>query len=102
MARRLQLHEKLCDILGSKNVYFQPPASVFLKYPCLKYTLSGIDIRRADNGVYKRINRYEVIAIDPNPDSDIIDRMLGAFPMCSFDRSYAADKLNHFVFTLYY
>ena len=102
MARRLQLHEILCDILGSRNVYFQPPASVFLKYPCIKYTLSGVDARRADNGLYKKVDRYEIIAITSDPDSDIIDKVLTRFPMCRFDRWYAADNLNHYVFTLYY
>ena len=32
MDRRLKLHEELCDILGSRNVYFQPPETVKMKY----------------------------------------------------------------------
>jgi hypothetical protein len=102
MARRLKLHEELCEVLGNRNVYYQPPSSVYLKYPCIKYTKSGIDNRKADNKSYKLTSKYELILIVPNPDSDIVDEILAHFQMCSFDRWYAADGLNHYVFTLYY
>lgn len=102
MVSRLNLHEELCETLGSKSVYFQPPASVQMKYPGIRYSLSGIDHKRANDGIYKNTNRYEVIAIVYDPDSDIVEKMLQRFPMCSFDRFYAADNLNHYVFTIYY
>lgn len=102
MARRLKLHEELCDVLGNRNVYYQPPSSVLLKYPCIKYTKSGIDRKRADNQLYKKVDRYELIVIVSDPDSDIGDKILAHFPMCSFDRWYPANNLNHYVYTLYY
>lgn len=102
MASRLKLHEELCEILGSNNVYYQPPASIFMKYPCIRYSRSGIDHKRANNAIYNNTNRYEVIVIDSNPDSEIPDNILAHFPMCSFDRGYVADNLNHYVLSLYY
>ena len=33
MKTRYELHEFLCEILGSRNVYFQPPESVKMKDP---------------------------------------------------------------------
>lgn len=102
MAKRLDLHQELCDILGSTNVYFQPPASVSMKYPCIKYSVSGIDVEYADDSNYKSIRQYTVTVIDRNPDSEIPDAILNHFRMCSFDRGYPADNLNHFVLTLYY
>ena len=102
MASRLKLHEELCAVLGTNSVYFQPPASVKMSYPCIRYSKAGISHTRADNGIYKNTNKYEVIVIDRNPDSNIHERILEHFEMCSYDRGYVADNLNHFTLTLYY
>jgi hypothetical protein len=102
MANRLNLHEELCDILGSRNVYFQPPASLKMKYPCIRYSLTGVDTKRADDRQYKNTKKYEITLIDTNPDSAFFDSILNHFSMCSFDRGYPADNLNHFVFSIYY
>lgn len=102
MDRRLELHQKLCEILGSRYVYFQPPESVKLKYPCIIYSLSNINLVRADNALYLHKNRYMVMVIDEDPDSTIHEDILYGFEYCSFDRAYIADNLNHRVLTLYY
>ena len=96
---RTELHEILCDILESRNVYFAPPVKMF--YPCIKYELSRPSIKRADNAVYNNTRCYEVTVIDTDPDSVIRDKV-EELPMCSFDRPYVADGLYHYVFTLYY
>lgn len=102
MASRLELHEELCTLLESRNVYFQPPESVKMRYPCVRYSRSGMNTKRANDGIYNNTNRYEVIVIDHDPDSKIPDSILSHFQMCSFDRQYIADNLNHFVFTIHY
>lgn len=102
MASRLNLHQELCELLGSDNVYFEPPESVKMKYPCIRYSLSGIDGNHADNKLYKSTNRYEVLVIDPNPESKIPYDILNHFEMCRFDRRYIASNLTHFAITLYY
>lgn len=102
MASRLHLHEELCTLLDSRNVYYNPPESVKLQYRCIKYSLSGVDIKRANDKIYNTKNRYELILIDQDPDTAYHDKILNHFQMCSFDRSYKADNLNHFVYTIYY
>ena len=102
MASRLQLHEELCSILGSRNVYFQPPETLKMDYPCIRYFRSGVDQKHANDGGYISTNRYELTVIDYAPDSDIPDKILAHFPRCRFDRLYIADNLNHFVLTLYF
>src|SRR6516162_5813784 len=97
MAQRLELQSRLTDILGSSNVYFQPPPSIQMAYPCIIYHRDDEDTRHADDIVYKSKKRYQVTVIDPDPDSDIPDKV-GALPMCVFDRFYTADNLNHDVY----
>lgn len=98
---RLELHEILCSILGSRNVYFQPPESVKLKYPAIVYTRSSIRNNHADDKKYRMNHAYQVTLIDPDPDSPFVDA-LNSLDYCSFDTHYTSDRLNHDVFTLYY
>ena len=102
MAERLTLHEELCTILGSRNVYFQTPESVKMSYDAIRYKLDGKDLKRANNKIYLNTNRYEGVVITRDPDTDIPDKILSHFEMCSFGRPYTADNLNHYPFTLYY
>ena len=102
MASRLKLHEELCGLLGSRNVYFQPPESLKLNYSCIVYALSGIDRNNANNKAYKTDKRYELTIIDYDPDSELPDKILMHFPKCSFDRMFVSDNLNHWFLTLYY
>ena len=100
MASRLDLQTKFEEILGSRNVYYQPPASVKMQYPAIVYRRKGIDTRFANNVVYMHSTSYEVVLIDKNPDSEFIDKIL-RLPYCSYDRHYTSDNLNHDVFTIY-
>lgn len=101
MDNRPSLQTKFENILGSRNVYFQPPASIKMKYPAIVYSLGSIDKIRANDDVYKLLPAYEVTLIDTNPDTDFLEKIL-ALQYCSFDRFYRADNLNHWVFTLYH
>ena len=101
MASRLELQEKLEELLGSKSVYYQPPESVKMEYPAIRYSKSRIDVKRADNYIYSKNIRYELIVIDRKPDNPVIDKLL-ELPYCSYDRGYKADNLNHDVFTIYW
>lgn len=100
MANRLDLDSKFREILGNGNVYFDPPESVKMNYDAIRYSIKKIDVRFANNSVYKQNNCYEVIAIYRNPDSDL-PRKIMQLPMCSHDRHYVADNLHHDVFTIY-
>lgn len=102
MASRLELHEEFCEVLGTRNVYFQPPESVKMQYDAIRYKLGGKDVKRANNKLYLSTNQYEGVVITRDPDTTIPDRMLKRFEMCSFGRPYPADNLNHYPFTIYY
>ena len=102
MASRLELHEELCAVLGSRNVYFQTPESVKMQYDAIRYELGGKDLKRANNRIYKSTNKYEGVVITRDPDTTIPDQLLARFEMCSFGRPYPADNLNHYPFTIYY
>lgn len=101
MNRRLELHEFLCEVLGTRQVYFQPPESIKMKYPAIVYSLSDIPTEFANNNPYIQSQAYEVIVIDSNPDSTIVKK-ISQLPKCRFNRHYTSDNLNHYVFTLIY
>lgn len=101
MTDRLSLQTFLETLLGSSNVYFQPPESVIMKYPAFVYSLDNINNTHANNLVYNSRDRYSVMYITKNPDDDLI-RKVSSLPLCSFDRHYKSDNLNHYVYTMYY
>lgn len=101
MDRRLKLHEILSSIKGVKKVYFQPPESMKMDYPCIRYNVDNDYNLKANNLSYNHRIMYLITVIDKNPDSNIPDA-LRKIPYCGFDRWYSADNLNHWVFTLYF
>lgn len=101
MDRRLKLHQMLVDILGSDHVYFQPPESVKLVYPCIIYQYETANTQFADDFPYAFTKRYQITIIDPDPDSEIPDKV-GNLPRCLNDRNFTVDNLNHYTFNLYY
>lgn len=103
MARpRVDLQRILENVVGvGHKVWFQAPTNTKLTYPCIMYTLSDKDVRKADNGMYKYMNQYECTYITRDPDDPVVDALL-ALEYCEFDRHYVSDNLNHYTFTIYY
>lgn len=101
MASRLRLQTILEGLLGSENVYFQPPSTIRMLYPCIVYQRSYADTKFADNRPYSYQKQYQITVIDKNPDSLIPDKV-ATLPMCIFDRNFIADNLNHDVFNIYF
>lgn len=101
MVRRLELQSKLELVLGSRNVYYQPPSTLNMSYPCIVYELGSSNNRFADDIKYNRHKMYQVTVIDRNPDSEIPDKV-EALPYSDMDTTFATDGLNHFVFTLHF
>lgn len=101
MGRRVELQTLLTSLLGTPNVYFQPPSNLQMKYPCIVYKRDQAQTEFANNSPYKNTKRYSVTVIDKDPDSDIPDRV-ARLPMCTFNRFYTADDLNHDVYNLYF
>ena len=100
MASRLNLQKTLEDILGTRNVYFQPPESVKLQYPCIIYEETRGTTFRANDLLYNYRKAYSLLVIDKNPDSIIPDKVR-ALPVCDTGNPYKADNLNHWPFTIY-
>lgn len=101
MASRLDLHEELCNVLGTRNVYFQPPETLKMKYPAIIYSRMNINIVAADNTSYLQHKYYQLTVVDKDPDSEIPDRV-SRMPHIKFNNHYVSDNLNHDVFTIYY
>lgn len=101
MLNRVDLQVKLERILGSRNVYYQPPESIKINYPAIVYSRTDIDSIYANNKSYVNTNCYEIIVIDKRPNNEAIEKLL-ELPYCSFDRHYVSDNLHHDVLILYY
>lgn len=101
MGDRLDLQAMLEDLLGSRNVYFQPPASVKMQYPAIVYSRKSFGNTHANDSVYRQLPEYQVTVIDRDPESPITQKV-SVLPYCRFDRRYTADGLNHDVFSLHY
>lgn len=83
------------------KVYFQPPSNVQMVYPCILFKRDGAVTRFAGNLPYRYTKRYLVTYISRDPKSEVPDK-IAALPLCTFDRHYAADDLNHDVFRLFF
>lgn len=101
MGTRLDLQSMLEKILGSRNVYYQPPESIKLQYPAIVYSRSDIYNIFANDKPYGQTKAYELTVIDKDPDSKIVDK-IADIPMCRYNRHFTSDNLNHDVFILYY
>lgn len=102
MASIQKLQSELEFILGTEEVYFQPPESIKMSYPCIEYEFDGYHTVRANNHLYLTMPRYSLTVIDKNPESDIHFKIMNHFQYCSFDREYKADNLYHQVLSLYF
>ena len=101
MTAREEFQRFLKELLGSDQVFFQPPSNVQMAYPAIVYELSDIENEHADNVPYVQRTRYSITVIDKDPDSRI-PFAISKLPTCSFDRAYKSDNLNHYVLNLYY
>lgn len=99
---RINLHEELCELLGNRQAYFQPPKTTKIKYDCFIYQLSDLASKKADNSLYKLDTAYEVTYITKNPDTDMMRRVLEKFPKARFSSYYPADGLHHYKFKIFY
>ena len=101
MPNRATLTAKFKEILGSDNVYFNPPTSVSMKYPAIRYKLYDFREINANNKKYLIIPEYTVTLITKNPEDPAILK-LEKLGYCTFDRSYIADNLYHYVYRIYH
>lgn len=101
VVNRLLLQARLEAVLGSPNVYFQPPADRKMEYPCIVYKRDNADTSFANNNPYRYEQRYQVTFIAKDP-SESTRLKIAALPTCVNVRHYTVKNLNHDVFTLYF
>lgn len=97
---RAQFQTLLESLLGSDQVYFQPPSNVQMAWPAITYSRAVTDSRFAGNKPYRINERFTVTLIDRKPNKALFDKLI-ALPMCSHSTSFAADNLNHDVFDIF-
>lgn len=100
-SRREQLHSVLVGILGSSNVYYQPPANVKMEFPAIVYRMNSIRRLTANDNVYNLCRSYEVIVVSKTPDSAAVNAIL-ELQNATYTRHYVSDNLYHDVITLFY
>ena len=102
-SNRIEFQQVLENLYGGSNphVYFQPPENIQMQYPAIVYNRYNIENDNAENIVYLQDVVYQVIVIDKNPDSDIVDRV-SKYPTSRFSRHYVSNNLNHDVFMITY
>lgn len=101
MADWRDLRTLLKELLGSGNVYFQPPSGYLMEYPAIVFGRKNPNRGFANDHAYFRLPCYEVTVIDPDPQG-LIAAKVEQLEYCSPDRHFKKDNLNHDVFTLYY
>lgn len=102
MARsRVELDRILRSTLGSSNVYFDPPESFKLRYPCIVYSLAGHSEVFADDSQYYGMKRYTLDYITQDADDPMADT-LDELRYCRLNRPYTADGLFHFAYEIYF
>lgn len=99
--RRLKLDKILREIIGNGNVYFQPPPSTQMRYPCIRYSYSGQVNVSADDQNYIRTPEWKIVYIDRSPTLGTVEKLLN-LPSSSVIATYSTDGLNHTVISLYY
>lgn len=101
MNRRVEFQGVLEGILGTRNVYYDPPSNVRMKYPAIVYTRKSIDNLTANDSVYKQDTAYEVTVIDTVPDSRIAYD-ISLLPKCRHTSHFERENLCHDTFRIYY
>lgn len=101
MDKRIELHNKLKELLGSNNVYYQPPENLKMEYPAIVYCRDNVEKKYANDSGYSFSYSYTITVIDKKPDNDAINKIL-LLPYSNYSRHYVSEGFNHDVITLYF
>ena len=98
---RMALRERILAATEIPNLYYQPPESVKLSYPCIIYSLGGVETAHANNCPYWTALKFDLLLIDKDPSSVYAGRLFDGLCGCKLTRAYTADNLNHWAFSIY-
>ena len=98
------LRDELYSLDITENVYYNPPTSVRMNFPCFRFVENNTYSIRADNKAYNNTRRWVItyITTDEEAVEMVINKMLEHFMMCGNETIYKADNLVHIVFNLYF
>lgn len=98
--------EQIRDILFHicDTVYYDPPTSIQMQYPCFRFTMNNTDSKYADNIHYINTKRWALTYItrDVEEIDMVIKKVLDAFKYCTHETTFKSDNLNNVVFNLYF
>lgn len=94
---RLDVHDVIEHIVGNDHVYYQPPESFRMQYPCAVYNIQRVRPTYANDGSYIQHDEYLVTYICYDPDDPVINDFRNARGFV-FDRHFTSDNLHHTVF----
>lgn len=96
---REELHQLLLSFCP--NVYYQPPESVKLKFPCIVYSMEALSPQYADNLPYLLHQPFSMRYITRDADDELVFQ-LAQLPKCKHGKPYAKENLYHHPYTIYY
>lgn len=97
---RKTLHQNLINVLGTNQVFYEPPETVRMSYPSIVYSKGRINSMYAENKRYRNYTSYTIIVISKTPDLDVVNKILD-WEYASYNRGYKADNLYHEVINVY-
>lgn len=98
---RKELQSALEGITGVNKVYFQPPESIRLEYPCIVYSIKNHGFNHANDDKYIGVDKYEAVLIQKTYNESLIKSIL-RMKFCSHDAEYLNDNLYHDAFTIFW
>ena len=99
--KELKLDRIFRNTLGNNNVYFQPPESVKINYPCIIWNLSKTASTYADDRSYIQNPKYVIRYVSTEPDDQMRFTLVDVLGV-PIIQVYCKDGLYHYIYELYY
>lgn len=99
LAKRIDLQRYLESLVGKGRVYFEPPETLKIQYPCIVYNLSRFDPVSADNLSYTVHQDYDVQYITREPEPDI-PLKLAYSKRFRAGQHFVSDGMHHFNYSV--
>jgi hypothetical protein len=85
------------------KVYFQPPSSVQLNYPCWVVERSKVYQPKANDKTYLFRPGYKCMYMNcDEPDPEVLEMISRRYERCQYQNHYVVDNVHHDVFLIYY
>lgn len=103
MARRSDSFIADLESTNTGKVYFQPPSSVHLEYPCWVVERAKVYQPKANNRTYLFQVGYRCMYMNRvEPDPEVLDMIPRRYECCQYQNHYVVDNIHHDVFLIYY